>query len=234
MSFDLDSTLLDNGFIRGNIGACCEFAAERIGIDTSIIASSNAAEFAAYWPLAEARLARGELTGGQMIQEVWRRVLDSCGCDDPQVLSDLINEHLRLDDENARLFDDVRPVIGDLRARDVPLALITNGASDVQRARLAALAIEEWFDVVVISAEIGHVKPNAEVFAMAAKGVGVDGRDLWHVGDNLETDVGGASSAGHTAVWLNRDDSTAPSHGPEPHFEITSLFDLPPLLEANL
>jgi HAD superfamily hydrolase (TIGR01549 family) len=117
-----------------------------------------------------------------------------------------------------------------LRAAGVRLALITNGASDTQRARLASLRMDEWFDVVVISGEVGAVKPDASVFAMAAQPLRVDGRALWHVGDNLATDVLGAVAAGHTAVWVNRDGAARTQADPAPHFEVTSLTELSDLI----
>jgi putative hydrolase of the HAD superfamily len=230
VSFDLDATLLDNGFIPDTIRACCEYVAGRIAVDGDTVAKENATAFADYWPRIEQGWALGSRTGEQMIREVWRRALASCGCDDPEILDDLIVEHLRLDRANARLFDDVRPAIDELRAGGVRLALITNGASDTQRTRLASLGIDEWFDIVVISSEIGAVKPDGAVFASAANGLGVDGVDLWHVGDNLETDVAGALSAGHTAVWLNRGGVRLAAADPVPHVELASLRDLPATL----
>lgn len=226
VSFDLDATLLDNGFIPDNIASCCRFIARRSGVDVATIAKANAEVFASYWPLVEEGWALGSSTGEQVIREVWRRVLVSCGCDSPQLLEDLIGEHLRLDAENARLFDDVHPVVEALRSSGIGLALITNGAADTQRSRLACLGMEEWFDVVVISGELGAVKPSRSVFATAAAGLGVDGTGLWHVGDNLATDVHGAVSAGHTSVWLNREGATRADGDPVPHFEVTSLGEL--------
>lgn len=196
----------------------------------STIAEANAAEFAAYWPLVEGGWAVGSPTGKQLIREVWRRALETCGCGDEQLLEDLIVEHLRLDWENARLFDDVTPVIEELRRAGVRLGLITNGASDTERMRLGCLRMEEWFDVVVISGEVGAVKPDGSLFTVAAEALGVDGRALWHIGDNLATDVGGAISAGHTAVWLNRGGASRSPADPVPHVEVASLREVRALI----
>ncbi len=66
------------------------------------------------------------------------------------------------------------------------------------------LGIEQMFDVVVISGEVGVAKPDASVFAFALHKLGVEKENAWHVGDSLRTDVAGALGAGLTAVWLNR------------------------------
>ena len=227
VSFDLDETLLDNAFIRETVATCCASIAARLGLAVETVADANAAAFGGYWPEVEARLALGSMTGGEMIREVWRRVLATCGCEDGEVLDDVIAEHLRLDGTNARPFPDVAPVLGALRSAGVPLALITNGSADTQRARLRTLGIEDHFAATVISAEVGAVKPDGAVFRRVADALGVGGADLWHVGDNLATDVAGALAAGHTAVWLNRRGWTRRPGDPVPTLEIRSLAELP-------
>ena len=227
VSFDLDATLLDNGFIPETISACCSLVARRLGVAETAVVAANAAAFSARWATAEAELAVGTLTGQAMIREVWGAALASCDCDDAALLEELLAEHVRLDERNARLYDDVLPAVATLRDAGIRLAVITNGASDTQRARLSSLGIVDWFDEVVISAEVGAVKPDPALFARAARGLDVDGRDLWHVGDTLATDVQGALAAGHTAVWLNRTGLARHPDEPVPHVELHSLAELP-------
>jgi putative hydrolase of the HAD superfamily len=117
-----------------------------------------------------------------------------------------------------------------LRTDRVPLALITNGASSIQRDKLRVLDIEDWFEAVVISAEVGFAKPDASVFGLALDKLGVAPKDAWHVGDSLWTDVAGAKAAGLTAVWLNRHGCLRGENDPEPDVEIRSLSDLMVLL----
>jgi FMN phosphatase YigB (HAD superfamily) len=118
------------------------------------IAAANAAAFDEVWRAREGEWASGRLAGREMIGLVWRRALAACGCDDAGLLDELVTEHLRLDGIHARLFDDVRPTIDRLRSSGLRFALITNGASDTQRMRLSTLGMADWFDVVVISAEV--------------------------------------------------------------------------------
>jgi FMN phosphatase YigB (HAD superfamily) len=40
----------------------------------------------------------------------------------------------------------------------VPLAVITNGPSDLQRFKIEVLGIESWFDAIVVSGEVGQAK----------------------------------------------------------------------------
>jgi FMN phosphatase YigB (HAD superfamily) len=111
------------------------------------------------------------------------------------------------------------------RAR-VPLALITNGASDTQRGKLRVLGMEHWFEAVVISGEVGIAKPNASVFDLALLQLVVERENVWHVGDSLTTDVAGAKAAGLTAVWINRSGRVREEGDPEPDLEVRSLSNL--------
>jgi putative hydrolase of the HAD superfamily len=226
VSLDLDETLLDNSFIPHTIAACCEFVATRLGIDVATVARANADAWSAYWLANEAGVARGSPNGEELRRAVWGTALASCGCDDAVVLEALLHEHVRLDEAGARLFDDVGPEVDALRRDGVRLALITNGASDTQRSRLETLGIAPWFDAVIISAEVGAVKPDAAIFDLAASGLGVAGHELWHVGDNLVTDVGGAQAAGHRAVWINRRGHERTGEDPTPDLELPSLSGL--------
>jgi hypothetical protein len=59
------------------------------------------------------------------------------------------------------------------------MAVVTNGASCLQREKLAASGLEERFDAVVVSGELGVGKPDAAMFRHAL-------------------------AAGLGAVWINR------------------------------
>ena len=86
--------------------------------------------------------------------------------------------------------------------------------------------MEYWFDVVVISGEVGFAKPDASIFRLALNKLPVEPENVWHVGDSLTTDVAGAKAAGLTAVWLNRSGLVRRESDPEPDLEIRSLSNL--------
>ncbi len=113
-----------------------------------------------------------------------------------------------------------------LRNTGLPVGLITNGASDIQRTKLDALGIEDWFNVIVVSGEVGKAKPDASIFEVALNELGLEPHDVWHIGDNLEADVAGAKAAGLTAVWLNRSGRLRRESDTEPHIEIRTLSQL--------
>lgn len=88
---------------------------------------------------------------------------------------------------------------------------------------------------VVVSADVGYIKPHASVFRAALDGLGVsDPARVVHVGDTWEADIVGAHQAGMQAVYTRQwRDEPDPHYGQDdarPLAEIADLRDLPPLL----
>lgn len=229
LSFDLDGTLLDG---RGNLEAtrlaCAEVASLAPGLNSDRLVFANAEAWRGYWPEVETAWALGELSSATVSRETWRRALQACGFDDETLVRLARETHLRHQQKALRLFDDAEQVLASLASR-LPLCLVTNGAADTQRDALRLLGIADRFSAVVISAEIGVAKPDKAIFHEAAQRLGVPSESVWHVGDNLATDVGGARVAGLAAIWLNRS-GKAQSEDPVPDYEIRSLSELPALL----
>lgn len=87
------------------------------------------------------------------------------------------------------------------RAR-VPLGILSN--SEGQLARLVdELGWSHDFGVVVDSGRVGFDKPDARIFQVACRALGVQPSGLLHVGDSWEADVEGALNSGARAVWFD-------------------------------
>jgi putative hydrolase of the HAD superfamily len=170
-------------------------------------------------------------TSGEIVTtEAWCRTLEACGHVEAESAARAAHIHLEEISRGQRFFEDARVLLGAI-APDIRLALITNGASDTQRAVLRALGIEQRFDAVIVSGETGVAKPDPAIFELALEGLGARAEESWHVGDNLVVDVAGARAAGLTAVWLNRNGQTRADAAAEPDLEVVSLLDLSPHLQ---
>jgi putative hydrolase of the HAD superfamily len=223
---DLDQTLLDGSTLgTAVLRTCHDIAMRWPDLDEARLFEANGIVWREYWRHVEDAWTLGHLDGRAVGIEAWRRTLERCGYDDHTVATWAQERHWQHRADTLRLFDDVPATLEALAGR-VPLALVTNGASDTQRHALGTLGIEGVFATVFISGERGIAKPAPEVFARVLGELGVAADHAWHVGDNLHTDVAGARAAGLTAVWLNRlgrpldEDARAPNH------EIRSLADL--------
>jgi len=96
-----------------------------------------------------------------------------------------------------------KPALKALRRR-YRLAVVTNGLSSVQQARLTGSGLMPWFEVVVISEEIGVAKPARAFFEQALHRMGQPKRDkVLVVGDSWEADIAGAAACGLHTCWFN-------------------------------
>lgn len=94
------------------------------------------------------------------------------------------------------LFDDVLPVLTDLRTK-MPLGLLSNGNGYPERSGLTGV-----FTVVVFSDDHGMRKPDRRLFDIAAQRIAIPPDRLVMVGDSLTHDVAGSQKAGWHGFWL--------------------------------
>ena len=107
------------------------------------------------------------------------------------------------DEEVWTDYPDAKPLLERLGERDIKVGLISN-ATDLARRVLKRLDMERYFDPIVISSEIGHRKPEREIFDRALDRAGVAPSRAIYIGDKLAVDVVGASRAGLNAVLIDR------------------------------
>ncbi len=106
------------------------------------------------------------------------------------------------------------------------LHLITNGFKEIQHIKLDQCGLQNYFDLVIISEEIGHSKPNIEIFKEAERLGNTNKRACLMIGDNYEADIQGAKNAGWQAIWFNQHKSKRYTTGSQVNCltEITSHF----------
>jgi putative hydrolase of the HAD superfamily len=138
---------------------------------------------------------------------------------------------LRLFPETEAVFSAVRnAVLDDGTQATRPIGIVTNGPTEVQRAKLQLLGIDPLVDFVLVSEEFGVAKPEPEIFREALRLAGVTPVEAVFVGDSAEFDIAGAQAAGIPTVWVNRHQRPWPGPGPAPTRQIRTLAELPQLL----
>lgn len=98
------------------------------------------------------------------------------------------------------VYPDAIPTLTALRARGILTAAVSNVGFDL-RPVLHGLGLLEHLDAVVLSHEVGAVKPEPAIFAAACTAVGVAPADALMVGDHAAAD-GGAADAGIRTLLL--------------------------------
>jgi putative hydrolase of the HAD superfamily len=131
--------------------------------------------------------------------------LEACGIDPaPDLVDELVRREAQLLKKGARLFDDTIPFLTELRSQGVLTALVSN-CGDTTRGLLEHLGLIELADSVILSCEVGSVKPSPEIYLSALEDLGVAAADAVMVDDQPGFCVG-AEAVGVRAIRIVRGD----------------------------
>ena len=97
---------------------------------------------------------------------------------------------------NIKLRKDAELFLKSLKALNIKIGLLTDGRSITQRNKLAALKIENQFDLIIISEEFGSEKPSIKNFEIFEKKF--PNRKYYFFGDNIKKDFVSPNKLG----WL--------------------------------
>ena len=111
-----------------------------------------------------------------------------------------------------RLYPDAHATVDALRDAGVKLALVTNGASDMQRHKIERFDLSHRFHHIQIEGEFGQGKPELAVYRHALQQLGCEACDAWMVGDNYEWEVVAPQKLGMCGIWYDPFDAGVPAH----------------------
>ena len=108
-------------------------------------------------------------------------------------------------------------------------AVLSNADDDYLMPNLELLGVQ--FEAVLSSEKARIYKPLPELFRKMLNMLSVTPEESIYVGDRQLEDVQGATAVGIHAVWVNRYANPPDPDLPEPAYQISSLLELPGLLE---
>ena len=172
-------------------------------------------------------LERGETTQPKLRIDRFRLLMEAYHFDiDPVAIATCYTDHLA---KSAFLLPEALECVKRW-SRKVPVYLVTNGISDVQRGRLACSKIKPYITDIVISQEVGTQKPDPKMMEAALAVAGhPDKREVLMLGDSLSSDILGAINAGMDSCYLNPK-GTPNTSDIVPTYEIRSLREVDALL----
>ncbi|WP_078409938.1 HAD family hydrolase [Priestia abyssalis] len=253
--FDLDDTLLwDQRSVKEAFAATCRAAAEKYDIDVEELEEAvrkEARELYSSYETYEFTQMIGinpfEGLWGNFLdddenfrkmkdivpayrKEAWTRGLKALGIDDPEFGAELAERFPQERRNSPFVYDETFNVLDELKGK-YQLLLLTNGSPDLQNTKLDITPeLVPYFDHIVISGAFGRGKPDPSIFEHALTLMSLNKDEVLMVGDNLMTDILGASRVGIKSVWINRHDKER--NEVIPTYEITHLEELYPILAS--
>ncbi len=179
--FDLDGTLVDS---LDDIATALNGALAALGRPTA------AREVVRHWI-------------GDGLTELCRRALPAMDDATLHALIDAARRRYRGHSlDRTRPYAGIEPLLGRLRDRAVPMAVLSNKPHDLTLDILRGLGLEVFFDVVRGLKEESDRKPAPGPALEIARALGRPPGDIYLVGDG-PTDVGAARAAGMVAVGVS-------------------------------
>ena len=145
-------------------------------------------------------------------------------------LAEKLSEHFSFERRRLqRLMPDAVETLVRLKATH-QVALLTNGAPDLQREKIASSGLGSYFDAIAVSGERGVGKPKPEIFEMLLSDLGVSADRAVMVGNSLERDIAGAINAKlAAAIWIQVPGSEERAEV-IPHHTIRGLHEIPAIV----
>ena len=254
--FDLDNTLLmEDEATFSSVRRACDLARDRAGVETDALHAATlrvaeelwrtapiyayADEMGMWWGEGLWGEFRGDAPGLRSLhafvpgfrRDVWRAALAAVAVSDDALAAELEAAYVAARRARQPVDPEAEGVLDDL-ARDHRLALVTNGAPDVQREKLAGTTLAGRFGAIVISAELGIAKPDPRIFQHALRAVAADAKGSVMIGDSLSRDVAGARGAGLRSIWIDRGDVSPKPGDAVPDARVTALSQIRSCLAA--
>ena len=253
--FDLDDTLLwDQKSVKESFVATCQKAKEKYNVDPDLLEEAVRKEarelYSSYetYPFTQ-MIGINPFEGlwGNFLddqedfkkmseivptyrREAWTRGLSALGIDDPDFGYELGELFPAIRRTVPFVYEESFQVLDQLKGK-YKLLLLTNGSPDLQNTKLSITPeLVPYFDQIVISGDFGRGKPDPSIFKFALEKMNISKDDVIMVGDNLLTDILGATRAGIKTVWINRHNK---DRLPDvtPTYEIKHLEELFPILD---
>lgn len=86
---------------------------------------------------------------------------------------------------------------------NIPIGIASNFDSRLYSV-LRSLSLDQYFQSVTISTEVGSAKPDGKIFTVALAQYGCDAHQAWHVGDSRKEDYEAATAMGLRGILIDR------------------------------
>ena len=210
--FDVDDTLLD--FQTGNRNAVNQLMDEMGYHDPDRYDQYEAINLKCWKELEAGQLTQSQLKVARFVRFFNRYPVVG----DPKWAAERFVELLG---QQSILLPNALETVAQIAQR-LPVAIVTNGITSIQRSRMALSPLKDYVTEVVISEEVGVSKPRPGIFTTALERLGVKPREALMVGDGVNSDIRGANNTGIDACWYNPAGKALPE-GVHAEYEIADI-----------
>ena len=122
-------------------------------------------------------------------------------------------------------YPEVEECLKDLKAKNIKIAILSNGTPDLLKRLVESNNIQNYFDDILSIESVGIYKPDSRVYEMPIKKYGCKPENICFMSSNT-WDVSGGGVFGYNVVWVNRFNKVFDKLGYKPKFVINNLKEL--------
>lgn len=201
--FDFGGVFIDSPF------AAVAAAALDRGLDPQALALSVFGDYERDTDHPWHRLERGELTLDAALQAIMagEPLPDGSPLDPFELLASLAGDPGSIGSGGVR--DEMVDFCISIRARGLATGLLTNNAREFEELWKPLIPLDELFDDVVDSSEVGMRKPAPQIYQLALERLGVNASQAVFV-DDAPGNVAGAEAVGIASVLIGHERADVP------------------------
>lgn len=129
-------------------------------------------------------------------------------------------------------YDFAIPVLKEIKNMGIKTALITNGDPELQNFKLMSLGMTDCFDEIIISGETAYQKPDARIFQLMARSLGIKTNEMLYIGDHPLNDVDGSRKAGCVPVWVKTTGTWTFPEIEKPELQVETVKEIPNMIKT--
>lgn len=146
--------------------------------------------------------ADGKVTKEELNRQRFLYPLQAVGVDDAKLAHDFSVSFFEVIPTKSKLTPHAREVLDYLSPR-YNLYILSNGFQELQCRKMHSAGIDGYFKKVVLSDDIGVLKPWPQIFHFALSATQSQLRESLMIGDSWENDVAGAAGVGMAQVYYD-------------------------------
>lgn len=144
----------------------------------------------------------GEITKEELNKQRFLYPLEAVGIDDELLSERFAEDFFAIIPTKSALMPNAKEVLEYLSPQ-YNLYILSNGFRELQSQKMRSAGVDVYFKKVILSEDLGLLKPRPEIFHFALSATQSELRESLMIGDSWEADIIGAHGVGMNQVFYN-------------------------------
>lgn len=171
--------------------------------------------------------AKGKVTKAGLNDQRFLYPLQAVGLNDPELAKRFANDFFSFVPTKTKLMPYAKEILEYL-APKYNLYILSNGFAELQAQKMKSSGIDGYFKKIILSEDIGVMKPYPEIFHFALSATQSELKESIMIGDSWKADIEGAKGIGMDQVFYNVEGKKNfpfyPTYKVELLIDITGIF----------